>query len=288
MKITLIGTGLMGRQMAERLLRSGYSLTIYNRTRQKAAPLEKMGAQIARTAKKAVEETACSIFMVADAGAIRDLLFPSGSGRPVLTGRTIIQMGTISPEQSLEFKREVEKGGGEYLEAPVLGSTSEAEQGKLFVMVGSTREQFEQWSALFKCLSPAPVRVGVVGQAAALKLALNQLIASEVAAFSFSLGIVKRNQIDVEQFMRVLRKSALYAPQFNKKMPRMLARNFTNPSFATKHLLKDVNLMIAEGRRIGLETDVQQGIQQIIQRAVESGWADADYSSIYNAIDPEN
>jgi len=68
----------------------------------------------------------------------------------------------------------------------------------------------------------------------------------------------------------------------------MLARNFTNPSFATKHLLKDVKLMIAEGRRTGLETSVQQGIQQIIQKALDSGWADADYSSIYNAVNPKS
>jgi 3-hydroxyisobutyrate dehydrogenase len=288
MNISFLGTGLMGTQMAQRLLRSGFSLVVYNRTREKALPLEKMGARIAATPKNAVEETACSILMVTDAAAIRDLLFPGKAERPELRGRTIIQMGTISPEQSLGFEKEVDADGGDYLEAPVLGSTAEAEQGALLIMVGSTKEQFEKWSPLLKCLSAEPMRCGSVGSAAALKLALNQIIASELAGFSFSLGLVRRSHVPVGKFMEVLRKSSLYAPQYDKKLPRLEARDFSNPHFATKHLLKDVNLMIDAGRRVGLDTTAVEGIQRVISAALSRGLQDADYSSIYNAVDPKD
>jgi 3-hydroxyisobutyrate dehydrogenase len=285
-KIAFLGTGLMGRPMAQRLLSAGCSLIAYNRTRKKAVPLGEIGAQIADTSTAAIAGSNCVILMVADAGAIREVLFPTGTPHLDFAGKTIIQMGTISPEQSLSLKAEVEGLRGEYLEAPVLGSIKEAERGELFVMVGATRDLFERWSAVFKCFAPNPLHVGPVGKAAAFKLALNQLIASQLAAFSFSLGIVKRNQIDINQFMDVLRKSSVYAPQFDNKLPRMLARDFSNPTFLTKHLLKDVTLIISEGKRVGLETRVLEELRQVVQKAVNLGLADADYSSVYNEFNP--
>lgn len=285
MKLTFIGTGLMGRPMAERLLRHGHSLVIYNRTREKALPLEKSGARIAATPKRAVEETSCAILMVSDINAINAILFPQDSPPPQLRGRTIIQMSTISPEQSMALRDEVERHSGDYLEAPVLGSIAEAEKGELVVIVGSTKEQYERWLPLLRCFSPDPTHVGSVGQAAGLKLALNQLIASLTAAISFSLGIVIKRNTDVELFMRILRKSSLYAPHFDKKLHRMLEQNYENPTFPLRLLLKDVNLMVAEGCSLGLETAALEGIQKVIQKAVDLGWAEKDYTSIFSIIE---
>jgi len=72
----------------------------------------------------------------------------------------------------------------------------------------------------------------------------------------------------------------------SRRVPRLLSRDFSSPSFPTKHLLKDVNLVISEGSRVGLETRVLGELREVIQRAVNSGWADADYSSVYNIFDP--
>ncbi len=287
MNISFLGLGLMGRPMAERLIGAGHRLIVYNRTREKAAPLEKLGASVAAAPGEAVEGSPCVIFMVADAPAVGSLLFPPGRPRPNLTGRTVIQMSTISPEESLRLKGEVEAAGGTYIEAPVLGSIPEAEQGRLVVMAGSTPGQFEEWLPLLRSFSPAPIYVGEAGKAAALKLALNHLIAAEAAAFGLSLGVVARNAVDVELFLGILRKSALYAPQFDKKLDRMLRRDFSNPSFPAKHLRKDVRLVIAEARRRGLDTEAAEGIEKIVGKAVDKGWADADYSAIYSVIAPE-
>jgi 3-hydroxyisobutyrate dehydrogenase len=286
MKISILGLGLMGSAMAERLLDSGYELTVYNRTRRKAGPLGKKGALVAETAARAVAASPGSILMVADADAVRNLLVPEGSDRPVLAGRTIIQMSTISPDQSRSLKTEVEASGGEYLEAPVLGSTEEARQGGLFVMAGSTPKQYERWLPLFRCFAGGPVHCGPVGTGAAFKLALNQLIAAEITAFAFSLGLVLRDGIDVEQFMRLLRKSSLYAPQFDKKLSRYLDRDFDKPHFPTKHLVKDIGLIAAEGRRLGLETSVVESLEAVARKARDSGWAEADYSAVYNVVNP--
>ena len=284
-KIAFIGTGLMGRPMAEKLLEANYQLVVFNRTKKKAVPLKAFRAKLAESANAAIQSANCIILMLTDAAAIRGVLFPNTSS-PDLTDRTIIQMSTISPKESISLQQDVFKAGGYYLEAPVLGSIPEAIAGKLMVMVGASLGQFEQWSGLLKCFGPEPLYVGPVGKAAALKLALNQLIASLTAAFSLSLGIVTRAEVDVNLFMKILSSSALYAPTFDKKLPRMLTRDFANPNFPTKHLPKDINLVLNEAKSIGLNIDGLDGVRRLVEKAIEKGFIDTDYSSLYNAVNP--
>lgn len=286
-RIALLGTGLIGGAMAKRLLQSGYPLTVYNRTISKTEPLKKLGAQVAQTPKEAIESAECSILMLADTGAINETLFSQDS-RIDFDSRTIIQMGTILPGETIGFKNKISAAGGRYFESPVLGSIPQATEGKLIVMVGATREQFEQWKNLLQCFGEEIHYLGEVGKAAALKLALNQLIASLTASFSLSLGIVQRSGIDVDTFMAILRKSALYAPTFDKKLKRMLKRDFSNPNFPTKHLLKDVGLIQKESKNLGLSTQVVDGVIDLIKITLEKGFAETDYSSIYNAVNPSS
>lgn len=287
MDIAFIGLGLMGQAMARRLILSGHTLTVYNRTREKAAPLEKLGAKVGESAAAAVAAAPVTVLMAANAEAIEAILFPPTGPRPDFAGRTVIQMGTIAPEQSLDFKKRVEASGGAYAEAPVLGGPPEAESGQLHVLVGATPGQYEEWRPLLQALSPAPQYIGPVGKAAAFKLALNQILAAEAAAFAYSLAIVSRNGIEVERFMGVLRASSLYAPQFEKKLSRMLNRDFVPASFAVKNIEKDVKLAVAEGRRLGLDTSAVEGIGQVVHRAAGAGLSGADYSAIYAVINPE-
>lgn len=285
MNLALLGTGLLGSPMAEQLIKSGYELTVYNRTIEKTEPLRKLGAAVAKTPQGAIESAECSILILADASAIEETLFSDGE-KIDFNKRTIIQMGTILPLESLEFQKKISSAGGDYLEAPVLGSVPQAKDRKLIVMVGASRSQFEQRQEIFKYLGEKVYLAGEVGKAAALKLALNQLIASLTAAFSLSLGIVQRNNIDVDLFMEIVRNSAVFSPTFEKKLPRMMKRDFSNPNFPTKHLLKDVNLILNESERLGLATPLVEAIIGIIRTALEKGNVETDYSSIYNAINP--
>jgi len=288
MKIALLGTGLMGRAMVERLLGLGHTLAVYNRTRAHAAPLEKQGARIADTPGQAVESSEAVILMLKHAEAIGDVLFPGDRQRPELEGRTVIQMGTILPDESIALQEQIKGLGGEYLEAPVLGSISEVHKGTLCVMVGAGEAQFRKWVPLLRAFSQEPLLIGPVGQASALKLALNQLIASQTAAFSYSFGIIQKRGVDIALFMRILRESALYASQFDKKLPLMRTRDFSNPNFSTKNLLKDVDLILEEGRSLGLETAAFEGVRKVVRKALDMGFTETDYSSLYNAVVPED
>jgi len=223
--------------------------------------------------------------MLSDYEAIRDVLFVPDCTR-ALSGRTVIQMGTISPEESVTLSKQIKEHGGDYFEAPVLGSIPEAMEGNLIVMVGASSDQFERWSGLLRCFGPEPLLIGRVGQAAALKLAMNQLIAGLTSAFSLSLAFVQRSGVPPEHFMDILRKSALYAPTFDKKRRRMLERDFSDPNFPTKHLAKDIGLIIRSARSLNLETAGLEGVRQIIEKAMHRGQGEEDYSAIHNIIYP--
>lgn len=284
-KIAMLGTGLMGRAMVEKLLAAGYAVTAYNRTRKNAEPLVESGATVVDHAHKAIGAAECVILMLADTAAIRETLLAPRS-QQALRGKTVIQMGTIGPGESQLLQAEVFSRGGDYFEAPVLGSVPQIQAGELIVMVGSELEQLDRWKDMLAIFDPEPRYIGPVGSAAALKLALNNLIGSLTTAFALSLGIVLKEQIPVETFMRILRSSALYAPTFDKKIGRMLERDFGHPNFPARLMLKDMRLVEDEARKLGLQASTTDGARQALERAIELGFAEDDYSAVYNAVNP--
>ena len=285
MTIALLGTGLLGRAIAERLQSVGHTVTVYNRTTVKALPLQACGITVVTRPEQAMAQADCVVLMLADAAAIRAVLLTPGS-LAVLQGKSVIQMGTIAQEESLALQAEIEGAGGSYCEAPVLGSLAEAQAGTLFVMVGGTEGQFVQWGPLFRSLSREPRLVGPVGKAASLKLALNQLIAAEISAFALSLGLVQRAGVPVETFMAILRESALFASTFEKKLPRLLTRDYQHPNFSTRHLLKDVDLFLKEASGYELTTSSLDGIRPVLERTIAQGLGNSDYSALFEVVNP--
>jgi 3-hydroxyisobutyrate dehydrogenase len=287
MKVAFLGTGLMGLPMAQKLLEAGIQVIAYNRTPEKLEPLKAAGAQVVTHSYQAINSADVVILMLSNAAAIYSVLLSDRSWRTV-AGRTVIQMGTITPAESREIRDAVVAAGGEYLEAPVLGSIPEAKAGKLIVMVGALQEQYNRHLELLKNFGLEPVLVGSVGSAAALKLALNQLIASLTTAFALSLSFVQRQGVNVDLFMEILRESALFAPTFDKKLQRMLEGNYDNPNFPTKHLMKDTDLFISEAKSAGLNVASLEGVREVIERAIKMSFSNADYSSLFSAINSDS
>jgi len=287
MHVAVIGIGLLGQAVAERLHDQGHAVTVYNRTAAKTDPLRAQGLAVAPSPAEALAASDCALLFLTDAAAIRSVLFES-TPREALRNRTIVQMGTIGADESLALLAAVTAAGGSYFEAPVLGSLAEAKAGHLIVMAGGTQDQLDRWSPLFRSLSPAPTLIGAVGQAATLKLALNHLIAAELTAFAASLGLVQRAGISVEHFMAILKSSALFAPAFEKKLPRLLARTYGNPNFPTTHLLKDVNLFSEEARRHRLPVTSVESLHDVLEDTITRGYGEADYSALFETMNPKD
>ena len=283
--VAVLGTGILGRAIAERLQATGCTVVVFNRTASKALQLQDQGIAVVGSAEMAVRQADCTLLLLADAAAVRStVLTPPCS--TALKGKTLVQMGTIGPDESLQLQETIERSGGDYCEAPVLGSVAEAKDGTLFVMVGGSDRQFAAWSPVFRLLSREPRHVGAVGRASALKLALNQLIAAETSAFALSLGLVQRSGVSVEAFMAILRGSALYAPTFDKKLPRLLKRDYHRPNFSTRHLLKDVRLVLHEAAARGLSTKSLDQLPLLLEEAIDRGLGDMDYSALFEVVSP--
>ncbi len=285
MQVAILGTGLMGAAIGRRLLDQGHSLSVWNRTMSKAEVLGSKGASVASSPEGAVGNADFVILTLKDAGSIQDVLLQQAP-LTQLEGTTVVQMSTISPDESREIAGEVEAAGGSYLEAPVLGSTPQAHEGKLIIMVAGEREVADASWPLLEELAEDPVYVGEIGKAATLKLALNQLLATHVASFSLSLGMILREEVPLDAFLEIVRNSSLHSPQFDKKLPRMLDRDFSDPHFPVSHMMKDIDLILAECGRLGLSVDALAGVGQIVGRALEMGFVEEDYSALYNAVNP--
>ncbi len=284
MKIAFLGTGLMGEPMAFRLLKANYNLYVFNRTISKTERLKKHQAKIFTSPVEAIKEPQLIITMLTDYNAIVEVLFSNKSN---FKGKTLIQMSTIAPQESLLLKERIEQAGGEYIEAPVLGSTQQAESGELIVMVGCNSEAFNRLKKILKNFGNSVIHVGEVGKASALKLALNQLIPSLLSAFATSLAYVINKGIDVNIFMEILRKSALYAPTFDKKLSNMFKRDFDKVNFPLKHMLKDINLIYQELQNNNVNSQLVECVRNILISSVEANLSDKDYSALYNIIHPE-
>jgi len=285
MKIAVLGLGLMGAAIALRLKEQGLDVVGWNRSPEKAQAVRALGLETVGSVREARERAQILILVLSDAAAIAETLFASGAVDGV-EGRVVVQMGTIAPAESRDLAKRVESAGGEYLESPVLGSLPETRDGRLIVMAGGDRELFERCLPVLSALGSDPSLVGDVGQGAALKLAMNQLIASLTASFSLSLGLVRAEGIDVDRFMGLLRGSALYAPTFDKKLDKYLAHDYGKANFPLKHLLKDVRLFRRVAEDTGMDTAMITTIEAACIRGLEQGFGDQDYSALYEAMSP--
>jgi len=279
----------MGQAFVERYLSQAYSVRVFNRNPDNIKNLRGSDVTICSTATELINLSSTIILMVSDAEAIKDILHNAlkDNQQNVLKGKTILQMATISPTQSKEISEYVLSIGGHYLEAPVLGSIPEAKAGCLIIMAAGPKDVYETSLTTLKVLGPAPRYIGETGSAAALKLSMNQLIASLTAGFSLSLAYAIENEVDTEVFMETVRESALYAKTYDKKLEKYLNREFGAANFSTQHLLKDINLFIDDAKARGLNTDALEGIERITKQTVEAGMGTMDYSSIFEKIYPE-
>ena len=282
-KTAVLGLGLMGTAIALRLQAQGVAVTGWNRGAERSQAAAAAGLAVAKDAATAIGAADLVLLVLSDAAAIEaTLLAPPAAA--ALHGRLIVQMGTIGPEESRALAARLDALGCRYLEAPVLGSLGEVRDGRLIIMVGGDETLFAQCRPVLERLGAQPQRIGAVGQAAALKLALNQLIAGLTATFALSLGLVRAQGIDVDQFMTLLRGSALYAQTFDKKLDKYLSHDYGAANFPLKHLLKDVRLFRQAAAPLGLDTALSGAIEAACIRSQDLGLGDQDYSAIYEAL----
>ena len=272
----------MGQALGEWLLEQQQTLVIYNRSADKTVKLAQKGATALNSAQQAVSLSDICLLFLSDANAINTVLDTIESQH--LIGKTFIQMGTIAPDESRLLEQRLNQQDCSYLECPVLGSLPEARSGSLILMAAGDRAVFDAVLPLLNQIGNQPKYFGITGNGSTVKLALNQLIAGLTSSFALSLALIEKEGVDSDEFMSVVRDSALYAPTFDKKLERMLTRDFANPNFPTKHLAKDTTLFLNVAEQLALNTAALEGISDLLQHTLAKGLADTDYSALYAGV----
>ncbi len=269
-KIGWIGLGNMGIPMAEQLIKAGYDVTVYNRSKDKETALKEMGALIAETPKNLIRQTNVLVLMVSDDAAIEQIFNgPDGLFSGEISGKVIINMSTVSPAISNEMGTLCREKGAQYLDAPVSGSVKQAETGQLVIMVGGNEAAFEQVKPILEKMGKMAVRLGDTGAGNVAKLAINSLLALYTQGLAETVVFANQQGIKTEDLLNLLNNGAM-ANIFTKiKGDAIIADNY-KPAFALKHIVKDLNL----AKAIGLDSPLPKTAFNTFEAATAKYGAD--------------
>ena len=277
----MVGLGAMGSRIARRLLEAGHELHVWNRTAEKAAPLVEAGADAAATPAEAAARAEVVLTMVADPAALRDVTEGAdGVAAGVGEGATVIEMSTVGPDAVRRLGSLLGERAG-LLDAPVLGSRSEAEAGTLTVFVGGPDELVARWMPLLSVLG-SPLHVGPLGSGAAAKLVANTTLVGTIGVLGEALALAEGLGIARAKAFEVLAATPL-AGQAERRRASVESREYP-PRFALYLARKDAELVVAAARAAGVDLRLTEAARTWLGEADDAGWGDRDYSAVLARI----
>ena len=267
-KIGFIGLGGMGKPMATNLIKKGYSLTVWNRTRYKMDDLLEMGAQGAESPKEVAQKSDIVITMVADSPDVEEVILgPNGVKDGVSEGMIVIDMSTISPQVTRQIAEVLSEVGVKMLDAPVSGGDIGAKQGTLSIMVGGQKDVFEKCLPIFETLGKRITHMGGNGMGQATKLCNQVICGLNIQAVCEGLMLGAKSGLDLNKLLEVVTAGAAGSWMLSNLGPKMLKNDF-EPGFKIIHQQKDLRLALSAASDLGLPLPGTALVQQML-RAVE-------------------
>jgi 3-hydroxyisobutyrate dehydrogenase len=284
MRAAVLGTGIMGAAMARSLARAGHDVTVWNRTPARAEAVT--GERI----------TACGAIGDALLGAdvLLTLLFDPASVMEVAgevagalgAGAVWVQSTTVGPQGMRQIAEAAGPAADRLLDAPVLGTKQPAESGSLTVLVSGDSELIERARPAFEAVGGRTVEVGErLGEASALKLAVNSWVASLCAATAQAMGLAEALGLEPRLFLEAISGGAADSAYAQLKGSVMADRSWSEPAFALDSVVKDVGLMVDAARATGFPDDLLTTLLALYDRAGERGLGGADMAAVRAAFD---
>jgi 3-hydroxyisobutyrate dehydrogenase/2-hydroxy-3-oxopropionate reductase len=263
--------------MARRLLDAGHDLVVWNRSAEKAAPLKTAGARVASSPAEAAREADVVLTMLATPVALKAVTEGSdGLVHGIRPGATVIEMSTVGPD-AIRWMRSVLPDEVALLDAPVLGSLSEVENGTLKVFVGGTAEEYRRFTPLFATLG-TPVHVGPLGTGAAAKLVANSTLLGALSLLGEALALGKGLGLPQDKVFDVLAATPL-AAQAERRRPAIEGNDFPK-RFSLSLAHKDADLLHEAADGAGLDLPLLVAARRWFSDADEKGIGEQDYSAI--------
>ncbi|WP_345948013.1 NAD(P)-dependent oxidoreductase [Mucilaginibacter sp. PAMB04274] len=280
-KIGWAGLGNMGIPMVSNLLKAGYAVQVFNRTRNKEKDVLDAGATAAGNLSKLGSGNDITLTMVSDDAAAKELFTaPEGLLAGEVKGKLFINVSTVSPETSRFLEESCINKGAAFMEAPVSGSVKPAQDGTLIILAGGTEDAYQKAKPLFDVLGKLSLLVGPVGAGSAAKLAINYFLGLNLQGLAETVLFAQANGVKTEDMLTIINEGACGSGITKLKSPAILKGEFP-AAFALKHLAKDLRLAKEQGLDAPLSTPLYESFKQ----AQEAGLGDEDVMAIYKHLD---
>ena len=274
----------MGLAMARNLLAAGFPLVVWNRTAERCIPLVDAGARAAAQ-PRGLADAEVVVTMVSDGGAARSVLLESGLFDELRPGSIVLEMSTIGPAAVAELAAEAERRDVRLLDAPVSGSVSLAEAAQLVAMVGGDRDAYAKVAPVLDAMTKGHVLLGPSGSGAAMKLAVNAMIAVTNESLAETLVLAERFGIAREHAYDILAGGALASPFVLYKRGAFLNPDTEPVAFTTALMQKDVSLAQDLAAGLGVRLPAAAAASGVLEEALRNGLADADMASVIGLLD---
>jgi 3-hydroxyisobutyrate dehydrogenase-like beta-hydroxyacid dehydrogenase len=286
-KISYLGLGTMGSGMASNLLEAGYKLTVWNRNAEKCEPFARKGARIAESPADAVRDVDLVMYSLSNDQAVDEVVFGAkGILSGINEGQIAIDMSTVLPATSLREQEAYTKHGVDFLDAPVFGSKKESANAKLWIMAAGKRDIFEKVKPVLEQLGQTVHYFGKNGNATAMKLVGNLIVALEMEALAEGLVLAQKAGLDLNTVMEVLKVADFRSPLLVSNGQNILKRDFST-SFALKLMLKDAGLIEKFGKSLESPIPALRVVGKNLESAVALGFGKENASAVIKALEKE-
>jgi 3-hydroxyisobutyrate dehydrogenase len=286
-RVAFLGLGIMGSRMAANLARSGFELTVWNRTRSKAERFctEHPDTRLADTPAMAAADADIVLTMVVDGPQVKQVLLgDEGAAQTARDGALFVDCSTIGPAATRSIASRLAERKLRMIDAPVTGSSPRAQDGTLTIMVGGERDDFERAQPVLRAVGKTVVYAGAVGHGQIVKLINNAVAATNAAVVGQALLVATRAGTDLDALTTVMGAGSGASAMLELKADAMRNHDYTT-LFKLEHMLKDVRLCLEEAEAAGASFDFAERAKEILEAASEMGHGDHDFSALIETLE---
>lgn len=279
--IGFVGTGVMGRSMAKNLMKAGYRLNVYNRTKASAQELIELGATWKDTVAELAETSQVVISMVGYPRDVEEVyLGEEGLLAHSKEGSYLVDMTTSSPVLAKKLNEEGKKKGIHVLDAPVSGGDIGARDAKLVIMVGGEAEDFNAVKPIFEIMGKNIILQGLAGSGQYTKMCNQITIASNMIGVAEAMAYAQKSGLDPNRVLESIGGGAAGSWSLSNLGPRMIAGDYA-PGFYVKHIIKDIKIAIDSAQEMGLKTPGLELAKSLYEKLAADGEENSGTQALY-------
>jgi 3-hydroxyisobutyrate dehydrogenase len=279
-RIGIIGTGMLGNAVGLHLLKSGFNLTVYNRTKEKTNELKNNGAIVADSPKSVAENSELVIIVVKDADVVKEVAFgKNGIIDGNHEGLVVADMSTINPVESKKISKKFLEHKIIKLDTPVMGGPNVAITGKLVLMASGDKNTFDRFKNVFEKIANKIFFLGEEGTAHLVKLSMNLQITMLALALAEGITLVRSANVDPKIFLDILNSTYFKTGMSENKAYKMIQDEF-EATFTLANLKKDITTITDTAKSFGIKLPMIKKAEDVYEDAMKKGFGDIDYTGI--------